>query len=104
MQMKLHPAIPKDAACVSENPSFVARPKLKDHQIQVARTLVSQRGLIVAAGVGTGKTFLAAAAMACVRDFQPVTRFVVITPAPLVKNLADTLERFDSISHTPQTS
>lgn len=96
MKMKMHPAIAKDAACVSENPSFVARPKLKYHQIQVARTLVSQRGLIVAAGVGTGKTFLAAAAMACVRDFLPITRFVVITPAPLVKNFVDTLERFDS--------
>ena len=29
-------------------------------------------------------------------DFLPVTRFVVITPAPLVKNFVDTLERFDS--------
>jgi SNF2 family DNA or RNA helicase len=95
LKTNLRAQIPKAAACVVENTAIVGRPKLKMHQVEVARKIVSQRGLIVAAGVGTGKTFLAAASMSCVHAFLHPKGFVIITPAPLVKNFADTIQRFD---------
>lgn len=60
--------------------------KLKDHQIRVVEHMRKNRGLIVAFGVGSGKTLTAVTASQCYLQDNPKGRIIVVTPTSLQEN------------------
>lgn len=70
--------------------------KLKPHQKKVVEYISddSNRGLVVAHGVGSGKTLTAVAASQCVLDKHPKWKVIVVTPVSLQDNFKKEMEAY----------
>uniref|UniRef100_A0A6C0HEJ2 Helicase ATP-binding domain-containing protein n=1 Tax=viral metagenome TaxID=1070528 RepID=A0A6C0HEJ2_9ZZZZ len=68
--------------------------KLEKHQEDIARHMLTHRGLIAVHSVGSGKTLSAVTAINCVLGKYPNLKVVIITPLSLKQNFKDEMEKF----------
>ena len=68
--------------------------KLEKHQQDIARHMLTHRGLIAVHSVGSGKTLSAVTAINCVLGKYPNLKVVIITPLSLKQNFKDEMEKF----------
>jgi superfamily II DNA or RNA helicase len=68
--------------------------ELKEHQIRVAKHMLTHRGLLAIHGTGTGKTLTAVASINCILNNFPDMNIVIITPTSLISNFKKELGKF----------
>ena len=67
---------------------------LEKHQMDVARHMLTHRGLIAIHSVGSGKTLSAVTAINCVLSKYPNLKVTIITPLSLKGNFKDEMQKF----------
>ena len=71
----------------------------KPHQERFAQKLLAQGSMVAAQGVGTGKTISSLLGFDRLRKAGKVHKVLVVTPAGLKKNYADSVSKFSTYSH-----
>lgn len=80
-----------DRPCVKRS-----KKSLREYQQVAIQSFVERRGIIVAYGMGTGKTLLAVAAAECAMDENPNLSVIVSTPASVVDNFKNAIKQYGS--------
>jgi superfamily II DNA or RNA helicase len=68
--------------------------KLKDYQARICQFMDTNRGIIVAHGVGSGKTLTAVSVSQCFLDKNPTGKVIVTTPKSLIFNFKKELNTY----------
>jgi SNF2 family DNA or RNA helicase len=93
--------MPKTAADEEDPPAEGLRDfvEIRPHQERMISKMVDNGGVMVAAhGVGTGKTVASIAAFDRLRRFGMAKKMLVVAPAGLRKNYADSVNKFSTFS------
>ena len=76
--------------------------KLKEHQINVVKHMLTHRSLLAVHATGSGKTLTAVATINCMLAKYPNIRVVVITPLSLLENFRKAIKQFGLNINNPK--